>query len=70
MVLNSNNDVYFAMNNIYGQSRYTLQRYNTNGTLLWSGIQEDQSYSDILVDKNDKIHGRALVWKLKISPVE
>lgn len=69
LVLNSNNDVYFAMNNIYGQSRYTLQRYNTNGTLLWSGIQEDQSYSDILVDKNDKliVSGQ---WMAQFLPID
>lgn len=69
IVLNSNNDVYFAMNNIFGQQGYVLQRYSTNGNLLWSGFQEDQSFSDIIIDKTDKliVSGN---WMAQFLPID
>lgn len=69
LVLNSDNDVYFAMNTTYGSSKYTLQRYNSNGILLWDGIQEDQRFSDIVIDKNDKliVSGE---WMAQFLPVD
>lgn len=69
LALNSNNDVYFAMNNVYGPQKYTLKRYNTNGLLLWTGIQEDQHYTDIIIDKNDKLIV-AGQWMAQFLPID
>ncbi|SDR06404.1 gliding motility-associated C-terminal domain-containing protein [Chryseobacterium soldanellicola] len=69
LALNSNNDVYFAMNDVYGPGKYTLFRYNTNGNLLWSGTQAEQRFSDIVVDKNDKliVSGQ---WQAQFLPID
>lgn len=69
LVLNSNNDIYFVMNEVYGPSKYTIYRYNNSGALMWSGIQEEQRFSDIIIDNNDKpiISGR---WSAQFSPID
>ncbi|KFF12361.1 hypothetical protein IW15_12460 [Chryseobacterium soli] len=69
LALNSNNDVYFAMNKVYGPGGYLLRRYSQNGNLLWSGELEDQRFSDIVIDKNDKlvISGE---WQAQFFPID
>ena len=69
LILNSKNEIYYAINEIYGSTKYTINRYNSNGVLLWSGVQEDQILSDIIIDKNDNlvISGS---WTAQFSPID
>lgn len=69
IALNSNNDVYFAMNSILGPQGYFLQRYSTDGNLLWSGNQQDQNFTDIVIDKTDKliVSGK---WMAQFLPID
>lgn len=69
LVLNSNNDIYFVMNKIFGQQGYTLYRYSSSGNLLWSGEFDDQRYSDITVDKNEKLV-IAGEWSAQFLPID
>ncbi|UKB81614.1 T9SS type B sorting domain-containing protein [Chryseobacterium sp. MEBOG07] len=69
IALNSNNDVYFAMNKLYGPGAYMLRRYSSSGNLLWSGELQEQNFSNITIDKNDKlvVSGR---WNAQFSPID
>lgn len=69
IALNSNNDVYFAMNTLYGPGGYVLKRYSSAGNLIWSGELQDQSFSRITVDKNDKliVSGH---WQAQFLPID
>lgn len=69
IALNSMNDIYFVMNSMSGPSQYLIQRYTSNGNLVWSGTQENQHFSNIVVDKNDKliISGD---WMAQFAPID
>lgn len=69
IVLNSSSDIYFAMNKLYGSGEYMLKRYSSSGNLLWSGDLQNQSFSNITIDKNDKliVAGK---WQAQFLPID